>query len=34
MKISKLLTELKTLNLPDKEYVIYGSGPLGIGGFD
>jgi len=32
MKIQKLLEEFKKLNLPDGEYVIYGSGPLGVRG--
>jgi len=32
MKIQKLLKGLKKLNLPDRKYIIYGSGPLGIRG--
>jgi len=31
-KFQKLLVKFRKLNLPDGEYVIYGSGPLGIRG--
>jgi hypothetical protein len=31
-KIKNLLEKFKKLNLPDRQYVIYGSGPLGIRG--
>jgi hypothetical protein len=31
-KFQKLLANLRRLNLPDGEYVIYGSGPLGVRG--
>ena len=31
-KFEKLLNEFKKLDLPDSEYAIYGSGPLGVRG--
>ncbi len=31
-KFQELLAEFKKLKLPDEEYVIYGSGPLGVRG--
>jgi len=31
-KFQKLLVEFRKLNLPDRKYIIYGSGPLGIRG--